>query len=237
MTKLYHIRFMRDKDFRVETSPNGADGLLPQRQGERRRLSTRCRGCVDRDRRAGAVCRWVRATETEMTFDPDHCIGFDMETSVRSGLRLTALAVASTRRGRRAWCGCATRTRRLWRLRPTLDDMVTCSTPRELRAATSSLERAVRHQWADRYGLGELVMKVKWLDGMLLWRHARIEPVRLQRDRRSATVSRSVCANSGQTRLATRPRRFPQLGPGGLGTLHHYNGDDVRFTIRGVKHW
>jgi hypothetical protein len=38
MTKLYHIRFMRDKDFRVETSPNGPMDYYHNAKAERRRL-------------------------------------------------------------------------------------------------------------------------------------------------------------------------------------------------------
>ena len=92
--------------------------------------------------------------------------------------------------------------------------------------------------WLLAHGLEDLVFKVKWLDGMLLWKHATVEP---NYDERQRPKSYSL--------KAAVPEVFPDhagyqadvdyhgTDPAKLRELHDYNIKDVIFTLRIAKLW
>jgi len=94
-------------------------------------------------------------------------------------------------------------------------------------------------QWLIAYGLEELAMKCKWIDGMLLWRHARIEPeYDYNRDQKKRYGLKECVRELWPDEAGYEEGvDFHSWDPEVMAKTHYYNGDDVRFTLRGVKHW
>lgn len=97
-------------------------------------------------------------------------------------------------------------------------------------------------QWLLAAGLDDLVMKAKWLDGMLIWKHATVEPeYELARAKRK---SYSLKGPGGCV-----PELWPEhagyeeevdyhsTDEAELEKLERYNVKDVIFTLRATKHW
>lgn len=94
-------------------------------------------------------------------------------------------------------------------------------------------------QWLLAYGLEDLVMRVRWLDGMLLWRHATIEPEYDTARHKKKSYSLKECVRQLLPTCAgyeldidfhTTDRRE-------LERLHDYNVKDVNFTLHLARHW
>lgn len=93
--------------------------------------------------------------------------------------------------------------------------------------------------WLLAYGLEDLVFKVKWLDGMLLWRHADIEP-EYETDRpnkRSYGLKPCVKLLLPQYGDYAEDVDFHDPSPAARAKLHKYNVRDVLFTLRCAMHW
>lgn len=94
-------------------------------------------------------------------------------------------------------------------------------------------------QWLLAYGLEELVFKVKWLDGMLLWRHYFIEP-EYDTDRGSKKSYRlKTCVAEVLPQFAGYEEDvdFHDDSPEARQKLHEYNIRDTMFTLRLTRHW
>ena len=94
-------------------------------------------------------------------------------------------------------------------------------------------------QWLLAYGLGDLVHQLQWLDGMLLWRHATIEPeydVTMGR-RKSYGLKAAVAERWPQHAAYADTVDFHSHDPDALARLHTYNQRDSLFTLRLAKYW
>jgi DNA polymerase-1 len=93
--------------------------------------------------------------------------------------------------------------------------------------------------WLIAYGLEDLVMRCNFLDAMLLWRHAEIEPeYEMTAPRRKsyslkAFVREYMPAHAGYEDDID----FHDASPQARATLHAYNQRDVEFTLAGARHW
>lgn len=93
--------------------------------------------------------------------------------------------------------------------------------------------------WLLAYGLGDLVAKAKWLDGMLLWRHYFIEPEYDQDRSKKKSYGLKTCVEEVMPRFAGYQEdvNFHSTDPADLKRLHDYNIRDSLFTLRLTKHW
>lgn len=94
-------------------------------------------------------------------------------------------------------------------------------------------------QWLIAYGLYDLVMKARWLDGMLLWRHFFIEP-EYDEDRskkRSYGLKTCVAEVLPQHAGYAEDVEFHSTDPEARKKLHAYNIRDTVFTLRLARHW
>lgn len=91
--------------------------------------------------------------------------------------------------------------------------------------------------WLCAYGCEDLVHKVKWLDGMLLWRHLEVEPEwGVQRNKRrsfglKAAVAKFLPEHAGYEEEVD----FHDPSPEARAKLLHYNKDDADFTLQITK--
>lgn len=92
--------------------------------------------------------------------------------------------------------------------------------------------------WLLAHGLDDLVMQVKWLDGMLLWRHYFIEPeYEMSRPNKMSyglkkAVEKYLPVYSGYEENVD----FHDPSPEARTRLHKYNKRDVLFTLLISKH-
>lgn len=93
--------------------------------------------------------------------------------------------------------------------------------------------------WLLAYGFEELVFANKWLDGMLLWRHAFIEPEydADRANRKSYSLKTCVTEVLPQWAGYNEDVNFHSTDPEELKKLHTYNVRDTMFTLRLAKHW
>jgi DNA polymerase I-like protein with 3'-5' exonuclease and polymerase domains len=94
-------------------------------------------------------------------------------------------------------------------------------------------------QWLLAYGLEDLVMKAKWLDGMLLWRHYFIEPEYDADAHKRKSYSLKACVREYLPEHAGYEEDidFHSLDVEVLYKLHAYNIKDTQFTFILAKHW
>lgn len=94
-------------------------------------------------------------------------------------------------------------------------------------------------QWLLAYGFDHLVSKVKWLDGMLLWKHAVLEPERAVSASKRFTFGLKECVAALWPSAAGYETDvdFHSVDPGVLASLHAYNHKDVLFTLAAARHW
>lgn len=92
-------------------------------------------------------------------------------------------------------------------------------------------------QWLLAYGLEQEVMQVRWLDGMLLWRHWFIEPeYDLDRNKKkSYGLKAAVAEELPQFAGYEEDVDFHDPSPAARQRLHEYNQRDVLFTLRLTK--
>lgn len=92
--------------------------------------------------------------------------------------------------------------------------------------------------WCCAYGLEDLVMKVNWLDGMLLWRHLEIEPeydVTSRNKKRSFGLKAAVVQHFPQQAGYEADIDFHDPSPEARERLLHYCKKDVVFSLALVK--
>lgn len=84
------------------------------------------------------------------------------------------------------------------------------------------------------YGLEDLVMQVRWLDGMLLWRHTEIEPEYefTAHKKRSYGLKVAVAEFLPQHKDYEEGVEFHNPDPAARAKLHAYNIRDCVFTLR-----
>lgn len=89
------------------------------------------------------------------------------------------------------------------------------------------------------YGLEELVFRAKWLDGMLLWRHATIEPEYGLDRSHKATYGLKTCVEKLWPLEAGYEEGVDFHDDDSVvrKKLHTYNIRDVGFTLRAAAHW
>lgn len=94
-------------------------------------------------------------------------------------------------------------------------------------------------QWLIAYGLGDLVFKVQWLDGMLLWKHLTIEPEYDFTITQKKSYGLKACVAEVLPQFAGYADEidFHDPDPAVRQTLHEYNQRDSLFTLRLTKHW
>lgn len=94
-------------------------------------------------------------------------------------------------------------------------------------------------QWLLAYGLGDLVRRVTWLDGMLLWKHCTITPEYDITSPKKKSYGLKACVAEVLPAYAgyAEDIDFHTTDPDGLARLHTYNQRDTLFTLRLAKHW
>jgi DNA polymerase I-like protein with 3'-5' exonuclease and polymerase domains len=93
--------------------------------------------------------------------------------------------------------------------------------------------------WLIAYGLEDLVMKAKWLDGMLLWKHVAVEPEYSVKAGGKKTFGLKTCVAQLWPEHANYEENvdFHNTDPEARALLHEYNIRDSLFTLRASKHW
>lgn len=94
-------------------------------------------------------------------------------------------------------------------------------------------------QWLIAYGLLDLVQQVKWLDGMLLWKHAVLEPDG------GVSVTKRFKFGLKECVSLVLPEHagyedgvdYHATDAASLTVLHDYNVRDVKFTLVCARHW
>lgn len=94
-------------------------------------------------------------------------------------------------------------------------------------------------QWLIAYGLYDLVMKARWLDGMLLWRHFFIEPEYDEDRSKKRSYGLKNCVAEVLPKFAGYEQEvdFHDPSPEARAKLHRYNVQDVLFTLKLTRHW
>lgn len=94
-------------------------------------------------------------------------------------------------------------------------------------------------QWLMAYGLTELCLQAKWLDGMLLWRHYFIEPEYDMDKGKKKSYGLKACVAEYLPSYAGYEEDidFHSTDPDDLKRLHEYNVRDTMFTLRLCKKW
>lgn len=93
--------------------------------------------------------------------------------------------------------------------------------------------------WLLAYDLEELVMELTWLDGMLLWKHATVEPeYDLNRAHKKHFGLKSCVAELWPEHAGYETEiDFHDPSPEVREKLHRYNTQDTYFTLKAAKHW
>ena len=94
-------------------------------------------------------------------------------------------------------------------------------------------------QWLLAYGLGDLVFKAKWLDGMLLWRHWFLEPEYDTTRPNKKSYGLKACVEEHLPQFAGYQEDidFHDISPAARKKLHDYNVRDTMFTLRLTQKW
>lgn len=179
-----------------------------------------------------------------MIWDDNRFMAFDFETS--GMLPEYALQPWRVQQGK-AWATSLVYVRRSAQeievyggLNPTVDDM-----RRMLETAIAEELTIVGWNtvfdiaWLLAYGLEDLVFKVKWLDGMLLWRHYYIEPEYDTTRPNKKSYGLKTCVEEVLPQHAGYEEDvdFHDPSPKARAKLHRYNIRDTVFTLRLARHW
>lgn len=94
-------------------------------------------------------------------------------------------------------------------------------------------------QWLMAYGLEDLCMQAKWMDGMLLWRHYFIEPEYDTDKGKKKSYGLKACVAEVLPKFAGYEEDvdFHSTDPEDRRKLHEYNVRDTMFTLRLTRHW
>lgn len=93
--------------------------------------------------------------------------------------------------------------------------------------------------WLLAHGLEDLVFRVKWIDGMLLWRHAIIEPEYETERHKKKSYGLKNFVNEYLPKFAgyADDVDFHSTDPKEREKLHRYNCRDTMFSLRGISMW
>lgn len=93
--------------------------------------------------------------------------------------------------------------------------------------------------WFLAHDLDDLVFRIKWLDGMLLWRHWFIEPEYDMNRNNKKSYGLKACVEEVWPDKAGYDEDvdFHSTDPAELDKLHRYNIRDSAFTLRLAKKW
>ena len=93
--------------------------------------------------------------------------------------------------------------------------------------------------WLLAYDLKDLVFRIKWLDGMLLWRHYFIEPEYDTTRDKKKSYGLKTCVEEVLPQFAgyAEDVDFHSTDPAELEKLQQYNVRDTMFTLRLARHW
>lgn len=93
--------------------------------------------------------------------------------------------------------------------------------------------------WLLAYDLEELVVKSKFLDGMLLWRHAQVEPEYEMTAHSKKSFGLKTCVEELWPDRAGYADEidFHDDSPEARERLHNYNIRDCVFTLKAAKYW
>lgn len=93
--------------------------------------------------------------------------------------------------------------------------------------------------WLIAEGLWDLVVRCKWLDGMLLWKHLEVEPEYDQNraQKKAFGLKHAVTEYMPQWAGYEEDIDFHDFSPSGLAKLQQYNNRDTRFTLQLAKHF
>lgn len=172
-------------------------------------------------------------------WDDSKFIGFDFETSgTLPEYALQPWRVAS---------GLAWATSLVWVYRKDGKPIINGGLNPPVEMMREMLEYAVEHDmtivgwntafdigWLIAYGLEDLVFKVKWLDGMLLWRHWFIEPEYDMNRSQKKSYGLKACVAEHLPEYAGYEADvdFHDDSPAARTMLHQYNIKDVILTMR-----
>lgn len=94
-------------------------------------------------------------------------------------------------------------------------------------------------QWLIAYGFLDLVRQVKWLDGMLLWKHAVLEPDGGVSATKRFKFGLKECVSLVLPEHAGYEEGvdYHATDAASLTVLHDYNVRDVKFTLVCARHW
>src|SRR6056297_1268407 len=94
-------------------------------------------------------------------------------------------------------------------------------------------------QWLLAYDLHDLVFQLRWLDGMLLWRHWFIEPEYEMARPKKKSYGLKTAVEEILPKFAGYEEDidFHSDDPAERAKLHQYNVRDVLFTLRITKHF
>lgn len=94
-------------------------------------------------------------------------------------------------------------------------------------------------QWLIAYGLRDLVFQVKWLDGMLLWKHLTVEPEYELAKHKKKSYGLKACVAEVLPQFAGYEEDidFHSTDPTELAKLNTYCRRDTVFALRLTKHW
>ncbi len=179
-----------------------------------------------------------------MTWDDSKFIAFDLETN--GTLREYALQPWRLPQGK-AWITSLATVRKRpdtlevgGGLNPTRDDLVKfLETAIEEKLTVVGWNLVFDIAWLLAHGLDDLVLRVKWLDGMLLWRHHYIEPEydTTRQNKKSYGLKTCVAELLPQHAGYNDDVTFDPQTPEEWKTLHDYNVRDTMFTLRCARHW
>jgi DNA polymerase I-like protein with 3'-5' exonuclease and polymerase domains len=93
--------------------------------------------------------------------------------------------------------------------------------------------------WLLAYGLEDWVFACKWLDGLLLWKHAAVEPEYDMDRAHKKSYGLKTCVEEFLPEWAGYEDAidFHATDPESLAKLHTYNKRDTIFTLKLAKHW
>lgn len=93
--------------------------------------------------------------------------------------------------------------------------------------------------WLLAYGLEDLVMQAKWLDGMLVWKHATVEPEYDMNVSKRKRYGLKACVAElwEEHKDYAEDVDFHDPSPEARAKLHRYNIRDTVFTLKAAKRW
>ena len=186
----------------------------------------------------------VSGGSNKMRWDDAKMVGFDVETS--GTLREYALQPWRVAQGH-AWLTCFATAQKVEKAIvfggglgvdvPALRTFLETCIANQWRVVGWNLVFDI--QWLIAYGLGDLVFQIKWLDGMLLWKHLTVEPEYELAKHKKKSYGLKACVAEVLPQFAGYEDDidFHSTDPAELQKLNTYCRRDTVFALRLTKHW